>query len=125
MLHLTDYAIWHGWPMDYDGLRGDNSCEFMIKDNTQSTSKAKCTLNFDVRRRIGEENVANQVSSTYFQKEWKGTSNHCSYEDMKVQLEFQDDVNDASFDSKPMFYIWSFAETVDDNHNVSMDHFHI
>ena len=37
------------------------------KDNTKLTNKQKDTINFDISRRVSEEDVIDQVSTVYYQ----------------------------------------------------------
>ena len=68
MLHITDYIERHGCPMNYDGSRGENFGKIKIKDNARLTNKQKDTLNYDIGRRISEEDVINEVSNVYYQR---------------------------------------------------------
>ena len=68
MLHITDYIKRHGYRTNYDGSRGENFGKIKIKDNARLTNKQKDTLNYDIGRRISEEDVINQVSNVCYEK---------------------------------------------------------
>ena len=57
MLHVTDYIMRHGSPVNYDGPRGENDGKVKIKDNAKLTNRQKSKLNFDNGKRISEEDV--------------------------------------------------------------------
>ena len=82
MLHITHYIERHGCPMNYDGGRGENFGKIKIKDNAKLTNKQKDTLNFDIGRRISEEDVIDQVSNVYFQRNGFWPSSYCNETDI-------------------------------------------
>ena len=57
MLHLIDRVIRRGCLMNYDGSRGESLGKVLTKGNAQLTNKAKDALNFDIGRRLSEEDV--------------------------------------------------------------------
>lgn len=67
MLYACDYTEKHGCPMNYDESRGENFGKLKIKDNAKLTNKQKDTLNFDIGKRISEEDMIDQASNVYFQ----------------------------------------------------------
>ena len=66
MLHIVDYIIIHGCPMNYDDSCGDNFGKLKIKDNTKLTNKQKDAVNFDINRRISEKDTVNAISTVYY-----------------------------------------------------------
>ena len=67
MLHICDYINHYGSPLKYDGARGKNYGKIKIKDNVKLTNRQKVTLNFDIGRRISEEDIIDQASSIHYQ----------------------------------------------------------
>ena len=67
MLHIVDYIKRRGCPMNYDGSRGENFDKLKIIDNVQLTNKQKETLNFDISRRISEEDIVDEICTVYDQ----------------------------------------------------------
>ena len=57
MLHVCDYIQNHGYPMNYDGSRGENAGKLKITYNVKLTHKQKGILNFGIGRQISEEHV--------------------------------------------------------------------
>ena len=109
MFHLIDHVNLHGCSMDYDGSRGESLGKFMIKDDAQLTNKAKDTLNFDIGRRLSEEDVVDQVSSAHFQNEGMWPSKFCSNQDMTrtVVVDIGEEIGTIS-NSKPRFFYQIF-----------------
>ena len=66
MLYMYDYIERHGCSMNYDGSQGEIAGKLKIKDNIKLTNKENYTLNFDIGRRISEEDAIDQVSNIYF-----------------------------------------------------------
>lgn len=52
MLHVVDYITMYGYPMNYNGSRGENYGKLKIKDNAKLTKTRKNTLNLDIRRQF-------------------------------------------------------------------------
>ena len=127
MLHLVDYIIRHGCPMNYDGSRGECLAKVKVKDNAKLTNKCKLTLNYDIGRRIAEEDIVDQISTVYFENEKKWPSKYCSDQDMIHQLDIDDNLNDSSefLYTKPKYHIVTSVETVDENMNLSNDKYNI
>ena len=84
MLHITDYIVRHGCPMNYDGGRGENFGKIKIKDNARLTNRQKATLNYDIGRRISEEDVIDQASNVYFQQKGYWPSKYCNETDIMM-----------------------------------------
>ena len=82
MLHLVDYIMRHGCPMNYDGSRGENFGKTKIKDNAKLTNRQRDTLNFDIGTRLSEEDVVDQVSSIYYRNMGKWPSSYCNDTDI-------------------------------------------
>ena len=89
MLHVVDYIERHGCPMNYDGSRGENFGKLKIKDNARLTNKQKDTLNFDIGRRISEEDVVDQVSSVYHNNMGSWPSTFCNETDIALNANRQ------------------------------------
>ena len=68
--------------MNYDGSRGENFGEIKIKDNACLTNKQKDTLNYNIGRRISEEDVINQVSNVCYEKNGYWSSSFCNETDV-------------------------------------------
>jgi hypothetical protein len=107
MLHVPDYILRHGSPNNYDGSRGENFGKVIIKDNAKLTNKQKDTLNFDIARRISEEDVIDRASSIYYYNYQKWPSQYCN----DVNLPTSDDVDDnnqndvPNVNNRPRFFI--------------------
>ena len=84
MLHITHYIERYGCPMNFDGGRGENFGKIKIKDNAKLTNKQKDTLNFDIGRRILEEDVIDQVSNVYYERNGYWPSSYCNETDIMV-----------------------------------------
>ena len=82
MLHIVDYIKRHGCPMNYDGSRGENFGKLKIKDNAQLTNKQKETLNFDISRRISEEDIVDEICTVYYQNMGCWPSSFCNETDL-------------------------------------------
>ena len=78
VLHIVDYIIRHGSPMNYDGSRGEYFGKTKIKDNAQLTNKQRETLNFDISRRLTEEDIVDEISAVYFQNYGEWPSKFCN-----------------------------------------------
>ena len=89
MLHVVDYIQRHGCPMNYDGSRGENFGKLKIKDNARLTNKQKDTLNFDIGRRISEEDVVDQVSTVYHNNMGSWPSSFCNETDIALNANRQ------------------------------------
>ena len=84
MLHIVDYIKRHGCPVNYDGSRGENYGKLKIKDNAQLTNKRKETLNYDIAKRISEEDIVDQISTIYFQNYGNLPSQYCNESDLMI-----------------------------------------
>ena len=82
MLHVVDYIKRHGSPINYDGSRGENFGKILIKDNAKLTNKQKETLNFDIGRRISEEDIINKASNIFHENIGLWPSEYCSEIDL-------------------------------------------
>ena len=89
MLHVVDYITRHGCPMNYDGSRGENFGKLKIKDNAKLTNKQKDTLNFDISRRISEEDVVDQISTVYHTNMGSWPSSFCNETDIALNANRQ------------------------------------
>ena len=67
MLHTLDYIQRHGSPLNYNGSHGEKFGKVLIKDNAKLTNKQKDTLNFDIARRLAEEDILDQASFIYYE----------------------------------------------------------
>ena len=120
MLHLVDYIIRHGCPMNYDGSRGENFGKTKIKDNAKLTNRQRDTLNFDIGLRLCEEDIVDQVSTIYYRNMGKWPSKYCNDTDI---------VNDcmapvANADSSDSRYKMNVEfEYEADNPNINQDTF--
>ena len=65
-LHVVYYITKYGFPMNYDGSRGDIFGKLRIKANTKLTNKDKEPINSDIGCRISEENIVDQFFTVYF-----------------------------------------------------------
>ena len=84
MLHTIDTIQRHGAPINYDGSRGENFGKILIKDNAKLTNKQKDTLNFDIGRRVSEENIVNKASTVYFENTGTWPSEYCNEIDLML-----------------------------------------
>ena len=103
MLHLVDYIIRHGSPMNCDGSRGENFGKTKIKDNAKLTNQQKDTLNFDIGRRVSEEDVVDEASSIFFTNMRRWPSKYCG--DQDLVLHFNDSLKPNKNKSCPRYYI--------------------
>ena len=78
MLHLCDYIKRHKTPLNYNGLRGDNFGKVKIKDNAKLTRKQKGPFNFDIVRRISEEDIIDNDSNISQQNKGYWPSELCN-----------------------------------------------
>ena len=67
MLHVIDYITIYGYPMNYDGSRGENFSKLKIKGNAKLTNKEKDALSFDISRRISKKDIVDYISKIYHQ----------------------------------------------------------
>ena len=84
MLHVCDYIKRHGSPLNYDGSRGENFGKIKIKDNAKLTNKRKLTFNFDIGRRISEEDVIDSASNIFQQNKGYWPSEFCNDTDIAI-----------------------------------------
>lgn len=82
MLHVCDFIMRHGSPLNCDGSRGEYFGKTKIKDNAQKTNKQRDTLNFDISRRIAEEDVMDSAASIYYRNTGKWISKYCEDTDL-------------------------------------------
>ena len=102
MLHISDYIKRHGCPMNYDGSRGENFGKIKIKDNARLTNKQKGTLNYDIGRRISEEDVIDQVSNVYYQRNGYWPSSFCNEMDIMHNAKRIQLINNGSRENNPL-----------------------
>ena len=84
MLHTIDTIQRHGAPINYDGSRGENFGKILIKDNAKLTNKQRDTLNFDIGRRLSEENIVNKASTIYYENTGSWPSEYCNEIDLML-----------------------------------------
>ena len=84
MLHVVDYITRYGFPMNYDGSRGESFGNLKIKDNAKLTNKQKDTLNFDIGRRNSEEDIVDEISTVYYQNVGDWPSTYCNKADIML-----------------------------------------
>ena len=82
MLHVVDYIKRHGSPLNYDGSRGENFGKILIKDNAKLTNKQRDTLNFDIGRRLSEEDIINKASNVFHENIGLWPSEFCNEIDL-------------------------------------------
>ena len=87
MLHVCDYIKRHGSPLNYDGSRGENFGKVKIKDNAKLTNKHKPTFNFDIGRRISEEDLIDNASNVFQQNKGYWPSEFCNDTDIAGNAE--------------------------------------
>ena len=87
MLHVCDYIKRHGSPLNYDGSRGENFGKVKIKDNAKLTNKQKPTFNFDIGRRISEEDLIDNASNVFQQNKGYWPSEFCNDTDIAGNAE--------------------------------------
>ena len=95
MLHVCDYIKRHGSPLNYDGSRGENFGKIKIKDNAKITNKRKLTFNFDIGRRISEEDVIDSASNIFQQNKGYWPSEFCNDTDIAVDANRNSNDNSA------------------------------
>ena len=84
MLHAIDYITRHGSSINYYGLRGENFGKLKIKDDAKLTNKEKDILNFDISRRISEEDIVDHISTIYYQNNGRWALNYCNETDIMM-----------------------------------------
>ena len=82
ILNVIDYIGRHGCTIKYDGSRGENFGKLKIKDNAKLTNKEKDTLNFDISRRISEEEIVDRIFISYYQNNGRWVSKNCNETDI-------------------------------------------
>ena len=82
MLHVCDYIERHGTPLNYDGSRGENFGKVKIKDNAKLTRKQKVAFNFDIGRRISEEDIIDNASNIFQRNKGYWPSEYCNDTDI-------------------------------------------
>ena len=82
MLHVCDYIERHGTPLNYDGSRGENFGKVIIKDNAKLTRKQKVAFNFDIGRRISEEDIIDNASNIFQRNKGYWPSEYCNDTDI-------------------------------------------
>ena len=65
MLHVVDYITNHGCPMSYDGSHDDKIGKLKIKTTQSLPISKKVKLNFNIVRRIYEEDIVDEISTVY------------------------------------------------------------
>ena len=91
----------HGSPLNYDGSRGENFGKIKIKDNAKLTNKQKLTFNFNIGRRISEEDVIDNASNIFQQNKGYWPSEFCNDTDIAVNAERNNKYNVAVQGLKP------------------------
>ena len=86
MLHVCDYTQRYGTPINYDGSRGENFGKVKIKDNAKLTRKQKVAFNFDIGRRISEEDIINNISNILQQNKDYWPSEYCNDTDIAANI---------------------------------------
>ena len=84
ILHTVDYIQRHGSPLNYDGSHGEKFGKVLIKDNAKLTNKQKDTLNFDIARRLAEEDILDQASFIYYENTGRFPSKYCNETDLML-----------------------------------------
>ena len=84
MLHVCDYIQRHGSPLNDDGSRGENFGKVKIKDNAKLTRKQKGAFNFDIGRRICEEDLIDNASSIFQRNKGYWPSEFCNDTDISL-----------------------------------------
>ena len=82
MLHFCDYIKRYGTPLNYDGSRGENFGKVKLKHNAKLTRKQKGAFNFDIDRRISEEDILDNVSNVFQQNKGYWPSELCNDTDI-------------------------------------------
>ena len=126
MLHICDYIQRHGSPLNYDGSRGENFGKVKIKDNAKLTRKEKVVLNFDIGRRISEEDVIDNASYIYHQKNAQWPSEFCN--DIDILSNDRDESKDTEINeykcertsSKPRYKLICDID-YNDNNNYGLE----
>ena len=124
MLHVCDYIMRHGSPLNYDGSRGENYGKIKIKDNAKLTNRQKVTLNFDIGRRICEEDIINEASNIHYQNTGIWPSKFCNDVDIAKNAKRFDVKSRAqasatmSAESKPRFTIMCTIEENEHDNNL-------
>ena len=122
MLHLVDYIVRHGCPMNYDGSRGENFGKTKIKDNAKLTNRQRDTLNFDIGLRLSEEDIVDQVSTIYYRNMGKWPSKYCNDTDIVNDYEAPVPVTESSDARYKMTVVFEYEA---DNPNLSQDTLHV
>ena len=81
--------------MNYDGSKGENFGKIKIKDNAKITNKRKLTFNFDIGRRISEEDVIDNASNIFQQNRGYWPSEFCNDTDIAVDANRNNNDNSA------------------------------
>ena len=126
MLHIVDYIQRHGCPLNYDGSRGENFGKLKIKDNAKLTNKQKENLNFDIAKRISEEDIVDQMSTIYYQNYGHLPSSYCNESDLMLNASRQQtypsnnnigrSVHTNGRSSRPRYFLYTkFEETDNEN----------
>ena len=84
MLYVCDYIKRHGSLLNYDGSRGENFGKVKIKDNAKLTRKQKGAINFDIGRRISEEDLIDNASVLFKGNKGYWSSEFCNDTDIAV-----------------------------------------
>ena len=95
MLHECDYIKRHGSPLNYDGSSRENFGKIKINDNAEITNKRKLTFNFDIGRRISEEDVIDNASNIFQQNRGYWPSEFCNDTDIAVDASKNNNDNSA------------------------------
>ena len=131
MLHLCDYIQRHGSPLNYDGSRGENFGKVKIKDNAKLTRKEKVVLNFDIGRRISEEDVIDNASDIYHQKNGEWPSEFCNDIDILsngIHDTKENEINDCVSDiksNKPRYNLICDIDFNDNNNDQLQDNINV
>ena len=65
MVYFFDYIKRHGTPLNYDGSRGESFGKIKIKNNAKLNRKQKGAFNFDIDRRISDEDIIDNASNIF------------------------------------------------------------
>ena len=120
MLHVCDYIKRHGSPLNYDGSRGENFGKVKIKDNAKLTRKQKGAINFDIGRRISEEDLIDNASVLFKGNKGYWPSEFCNDTDIALNANRIQNYNvkTKNVSDKPRYKLICTVETNEHDSNL-------
>ena len=113
MLHVVDYIMRHGPPSCYDGGPCEHMGKIKVKDMAKITNNQRDSLNFDISRRLAEQDVVDHLSNVFYQNHKVWPSEFCNDGDLR-------DLNSPYSDDDEKIHNYGKRAGVDQENNQSV-----